>query len=232
MNSCQNCPVFQKSIFATNGNEDFIKNEKLKSQKSLKKGESLFSHSADSNGIYCIKNGSVKIIKTDSGGNETIVRIANPGDIIGDDMLFGDQTPEKSASAITNLEVCYIDKSIFNDLLKDNEISLNLLRKNFKIVNKAETHICSCHWKKVIGRLAEFLIEIKNTEGIYENNLWCINLNFNREEIATIVGTAPETIIRSISELKKMGIISGQRRIIINDEKKLENIAFEKNIVN
>lgn len=226
MNSCQNCPILKKSIFCSCSNDTFLKNEKLKKQKTFTKGQTIFNQNSNLEGIFCIKNGSVKIVKSDSKGNETIVRLVMPGDVIGEDILMGDKFIDKSAITVTDSEICYIDKPTFSQLIKSADVSLNLLKKTFNTLDKAESHICSCHRKKVIGRLAEFILDIKNHEGSKTNNTWKIDLNFSREELATIIGTAPETIIRSISSLKKMGIItSDYKTILIKDLLKLEKIA-------
>lgn len=225
MNSCQNCPNLSKSIFCNQYPSNQASYPVLKRQFHLNKGQSLFSNSYSLTGIYCLKKGSVKIMKSDSNGNETIVRIATPGDIIGEETFFDECDSEKTAMALSDSTVCYIDKNILYDLMEKKIINYNFLKKIYKTLNKAEEHIYSCHQKKVISRLAEFILEQKKQNGILDDHLWKIELNLNREELAMYVGTAPETIIRSLSDLKKMGVISGQKTIYINDEKNLAKIA-------
>jgi CRP/FNR family transcriptional regulator len=233
MDSCQNCPVLKQSIFYNQKKEYSGNYPHLKKQLSFKKGETIFGQNTSPTGIYCIKQGDIKVIKSDIHGNDTIVKIADAGDIIGDDIILSQNEFKKSATAMTDAVVCYIDKNSFSHLLSNKSIGLNLLKKTLYALRKAEEHICSCHQKKVIARLSELLIDLKKKNGIRENNQWKVDLNLSREELAMLVGTAPETLIRSFAELKKMGIISGQKIVYINNEEALENMAnnnsYERN---
>lgn len=225
MHNCFNCPVFTKSIFYNQSSDHLNKYSQFKQIRHIEKGQTFISPGTELNGVYCIKNGNIKMIKADINGNETIVRIATAGDIIGADMLFDEYPFEKSATAINDLDVCYIDKNHFEILMKNKEIFLNLLKKTFNTLKKAEEHICSCHQKKVINRLSEFLIELIKSTGVRENDRWKIELDLNREELSMLIGTASETIIRSMAELKKLGIISGQKQIYIHNMNALEKMA-------
>ncbi len=233
MDSCQNCPILKKSIFYNQNSEDPIQYPHLKRQLSFKKGQNIFDQNTSPTGVYCIKKGDIKVMKTDGHGNDTIVRIANTGDIIGDDIILSQNEFKKSATAMTDAVLCYIDKTSFNHLINNKGVVVNLLKKTLNTLRKAEEHICSCHQKKVISRLSELLMDLKKKNGIRENAQWKIDLNLSREELAMLVGTAPETLIRSFAELKKLGIISGQKVIYINDEEALENMAnsisYERN---
>ncbi|MEA9357852.1 Crp/Fnr family transcriptional regulator [Bacteriovorax sp. PP10] len=225
MESCQNCPALKKSIFCNQHNSGPGDYPIQKRQLYLKKGQSLFTQNATLNGIYCIKKGNIKVVKSNNNGNETILRIANAGDIIGEDILLENNEFDKTGIAISDAVVCYIDKKSFSKLINNRNIGLNLLKKTLDVLKKAEEHICSCHQKKVIERLSELLLDFKKNVGSYENEKWKIDLNLNREELAMLIGTAPETAIRAFSELKKMGIISGQKIVYILKEKELISMA-------
>lgn len=228
MESCQNCPVLKKSIFCNPQSDDQHNYPIKKKQLVLKKGQNVFSHNETFNGIYCIKQGNIKVVKSNKNGGDTILRIASVGDIIGEGLILNENENEnefKSATALSDSIVCYIDIKSFNGLITNNNIILNLLKKTFNVLKKAEEHICSCHQKKVIERLSEFLLDFKNNAGLCDGDKWKIDLNLSREELAMLIGTAPETAIRALSELKKLGIISGHKIICILKEKELEEIA-------
>lgn len=225
MESCQNCPILKKSIFCNQHHLDQSNYPTQKKQLFFKKGQTIISQNATLDGVYCIKKGNIKVIKSNNNGNETILRIANPGDIIGENILLNDNDFSNSATAISDTIVCFIDRKSFSRLINNSNTCLNLLQKTFSVLKKAEEHICSCHQKKVIERLSELLLDFKKNAGICENEKWKIDLNLSREELAMLIGTAPETVIRAFSELKKMGIISGQKIIYILKEKELSKMA-------
>lgn len=225
MFSCTNCPVFTKSIFSGIDHNDLLPGHSPK-KFSLKRGQQIYNMHSLPKGLYCIKKGSIKLVKSDYNGNDTIVRIASEGDILGDDFIFSNLSNEKSAIAITSCEVCLIEQSQVHHLLQNNLVSLNLLKKTQEALSKAQDHIYSSHQKKLIHRLAEFLVDLKSSEGFFEENHWSIDLKFNRDEMAMILGSAPETVMRSMSELRRRGIISGQRKLCILDEKELNNMAL------
>ena len=90
-------------------------------------------------------------------------------------------------------------------------------------LKEAESKIINLAQKPVIERLAEALIMLKEYYG-NEDDDNSLNINITREEIANIIGTATETAIRLLSELKKEGILdlSGKKITIINNESLLK----------
>jgi CRP-like cAMP-binding protein len=90
----------------------------------------------------------------------------------------------------------------------------------------AENQLTSMHQKNVRSRLAELLLSLKATHGVKEEDRWKINLKLTREEMATMIGTANETLIRFMSELKEDGVIEQEGKVIyIKDEDELFEIA-------
>lgn len=225
--SCENCPVKKNSIFCSLSTTENEAVAKTKLVYQLRKGQNLYTQNTHPYGIYCLKKGNVKLTKTDINGKETIVRLTHPGDILGDESLFSGASSEKTATAINNVEVCFIDRSNALSLIKDNKsISFNLMNQFYKNVNKSEDHLCSFHQKKVSERLAELIIDLKNSNGVVVNKKWKIELKLNREEMAKIIGTSNETLIRSMAKLKVAGVIEEvNRNIFINNENALRSWA-------
>ena len=93
-------------------------------------------------------------------------------------------------------------------------------------MGNAENKLSSLHQKNVRERLAELLLSLKTTHGVKENDRWKIELKLTREEMATMIGTANETLIRFMTEFKEAGIIEQEGKIIyIKDENELLNWA-------
>ena len=119
-----------------------------------------------------------------------------------------------SLLAHTELRACFIPKEIFLSALRSNPtFSLELLKESCKELGDFGTVITHLSQKTVKERLAELLLLLSSTFGTDESG--AIGIQLTREELANMVGTATESLIRLLSELKKDGIISTSAKSII-----------------
>ncbi len=225
--NCDNCPSKQDGIFC---NLDFAETQdisQIKTTNKYKKGQTLFVQGTHPYGLYCISSGNIKLTKLGPDGKESIVRIVHAGDILGHRSLFTDEDFGKTATAMEDTEVCFIDKKYILSLMKKNpSVALNIINKLSRDMGNAENQLTSMHQKNVRSRLAELLLSLKTTHGVKEDHRWKINLKLTREEMATMIGTANETLIRFMSELKEDGVIEQEGKVIyIKNEEELFEIA-------
>lgn len=186
----------------------------------------LYDEGAKPLGVFLIKTGIVKIYKTNKHtGKEHIIRFAKSGDIIGFRSVISNETFCTSAKAIEETVVLVIPSSIFYDFIKENhDFSMQLISLSCKELGESNKFITDLALKNLRERIAEILILFYNNFGLDENNY--IKITLNREDIANIVGTATESLIRQLSDLKKEGIIDLKgKRIKILDLKKLQKIS-------
>ena len=225
--SCESCPSKKDGIFC---NLDFAEIMDISTHKitnKYKKGQTLFVQGTHPFGLYCISTGNIKLTKTGIDGKETIVRIINAGDILGHRSLFTNEYFGKTATAMEDTEVCFIDKKYILSLMEKNpSVALNIINKLSRDMGNAENKLTSLHQKNVRERLAELLLSLKATHGVRENDRWRVDLKLTREEMATMIGTANETLIRFMTEFKEAGIIEQEGKVIfIKDEAELLNWA-------
>jgi CRP-like cAMP-binding protein len=224
-NSCEHCPSKEDGIFC---NLNFSEIEDVSHHKitnRYKKGQTLFVQGTHPFGIYCISTGNIKLTKTGVDGKESIVRIVHAGDILGHRSLFTEEDYGKTATAMEDTEVCFIDKKYILGLIEKNpSVALNIINKLSRDMGTAENKLSSLHQKNVRERLAELLLSLKATHGIKENGRFRIDLKLTREEMATMIGTANETLIRFMTEFKDAGIIEqeGKTIFITNEEELLD----------
>lgn len=225
--SCDSCPARQEGIFCNLDFADIIDVSHHKITNKYKKGQTLFVQGTHPFGLYCISAGNIKLTKTGVDGKESIVRIVHAGDILGHRSLFTDEDFGKTATAMEDTEVCFIDKKYILSLIEKNpSVALNIINKLSRDMGNAETKLSSLHQKNVRERLAELLLSLKATHGVKENNRWRIDLKLTREEMATMIGTANETLIRFMTEFKDAGIIEQEGKVLyIKDEEELLNWA-------
>ena len=176
-------------------------------------------------GIYCLHNGKVKLYKMGVDGKEQIVRFATNGDMIGYRSILSDEPISASVTALEDTFACYIPKSSFFEVIEENsKFSLNVLKLACHELGEAGKMITSLAQKTVRERLAEIILILNATFGADEEGF--LDIKLTREEIANMVGTATESAIRLLSEMKEEGLIetSGKRIRILNGQK-LRQIA-------
>lgn len=205
--SCESCKIRLDSIFCKLSEEELSNLSIQKHCNYYQKGETIFFEGNHPNGLYCINNGRVKVYQSGFDGKEQIIRLAKEGDIMGYRALISGEAYSASATVIEDSKVCIIPKNVFYDLLSNNsDITTKVMKLLASELKGAQNKITNLAQKPVIERLAEALLMLKEYYG-YKKDETSLNITITREEIANIVGTATETTIRFLSELKKQGII-------------------------
>jgi CRP-like cAMP-binding protein len=200
----------------------------MASQKVLntyKKGQTLYFQGNPAFGLYCLKTGKVKISKMGNDGKEIILRIAGPGDVLGHQNIFNNDFYTSTATVIENAVVCFIDKKFVTEkIASEQSIAINIIKKLSDEMTAFENRNAAMSHKNVRERLAELLVGLKKTYGIFEDGKIKLDIKLSREEMASMVGTANETIIRFISEFKDEGILEqvGKVIYIMNFDKLME----------
>ena len=227
MNKCETCPSQGKGIFCELEHMELQDVTDHKINNSYKKGQVLFVEGNPTFGIYCVSSGNIKITQMSADGKESIIRIASAGDVIGHRSLFTQKHYQATATALENAHVCFIYKDYILKLISEKpSVSFNLISRLSRDLGAAEHRISSFYQKNVRERLAELLLLLKESHGEETDQGTFINIKLTRDEMASIIGTAPETLIRFMSEIKSLGYIHQEgKKIFITDEKALLEFA-------
>lgn len=188
----------------------------------FKKHQIIFSQGHTPHGIFCIKQGKVKIVITDHEGKEFLIRIAAPGELIGLRALLSNESFQASAVALEDSTLHFLPKEfILNTIQKSPAISLYFLQQLSRYIASANAMNVALAYKNVRERLADFFISLLPTHGVFESNRTRLNIILTREEMAAAIGTTHETLVRLITEFKNENIITqeGKTLFIINQTK-------------
>ncbi|MBI4367172.1 MAG: Crp/Fnr family transcriptional regulator, partial [Deltaproteobacteria bacterium] len=192
-----------------------------------KAGQVLFYEGNRAYGVHCLYAGRIKLYKTGHGGRLQIVRLAGPGDLIGYRALFAEEPYAATAEAMEDATVCFVERSVFLQLLTQNPaVSMKMIRKLAQELRHAEDQMTDIAQKPVKERLAELLLLLKETYGKPTKEGLEIGIALSREEMAEMIGTTQETIIRLLSAFRARGFLQVDgRKIVILDCKPLLRIA-------
>jgi len=177
------------------------------------RGKLLYEEDHRINGCYFVEKGIVKIFKTGIDGKEQIIRFAKEGDLIGFRSVINAELACTTAKVIENAQLLYIQGVHLLDLLKQNsEFSMALMRMACKELGESNKYITDIAQKTVRERLAEVLLLLMDSFDLDKDNY--LNISLTREELANMVGTATESVIRLLSEFKADNLIELQGRRI------------------
>jgi CRP-like cAMP-binding protein len=222
---CDSCSLETGSIFKYLTPDEVEALNFAKDFRQYKRGDILYQEGNRISGFFCIHRGIIKVFKTGFDGKEQIIRFAKDGDIIAYRSVLSNELACTSAKVIEDCQVCFIPSEILVSFIKTNPAyALELLKLACHELGEANSFITDIAQKTVRERLAEVLLFLVNDFGIDDNQF--LNISLTREELANIVGTATESVIRLLSEFKSDKLVElNGRKIKILNTKGLEKIS-------
>ena len=193
------------------------------STQTYNKGEIIFREGAFATGIFFIQEGKAKKYKVDKDGKEQIIYVANTGEILGYHALLAEERYFDSAAVLEDSEIAFIPKEDFFEVLEKSKVLSQRLLKTlshefFVLANS----IALFAQRSVRERFAMQLVLMREK---YKENFTAgmsVEINMSREDLASLVGTARENILRILKDFKEEGILETKgRKIIIKDINKL-----------
>lgn len=224
---CENCENHGESIFCQLEDLALKEVSDNKIMNRYKKGQTLFHEGNPPFGLYCINSGKIKLTKTSAEGKDSIIRIVSPGEVLGHRSLFSNDNYRATVTALEDCDVCFIDKKFIHKMIEKNPtISLELIEQLTKAMGIVEDKVANFYQKNVRERLASLLVEFMDKFGVKEDGKIKLDIKLTREEMASIVGVATETLIRFMSEFKDEGAISQKgKTMYVEDVAKLKELG-------
>jgi CRP-like cAMP-binding protein len=219
LGSCLACPSRNTSIFANIAQEHLKELDESKVMNLYKKGQVLFDEGSPALGVYCVLDGQVKILKNSENGKETITRLTVPGDVLGLRGVLSEKSHPATAKVMEDSHICFIDRNFFKLLIQKSRIAgTNLIFRLVQDVTKLEERMGDMAARSVRQRLTQLLVSFCQTYGKQKSDGIHIDLKITRAEIASMIGSSSETIIRTLSDMDSEGIIRQDgKKIIVPD---------------
>ena len=224
---CSECDVKENSLFNFSFEDDLEVINCNKICNTFKKGQTLFYEGNQPAGLMCINKGKVKLYRTGKDGKEQIVGFGLPGEFLGYRAIIAEEGYIVSGTALEDTTICLIKKEDFLNMVQKNSyISKQLMVSLCKELGLAMEKIQSLSQKSVRERLAETLFYLKETFAKKDSDNSIVDIVLPREDIANIVGTTTESVIRTLSEFKNEKLIELEgKKIRILNEPKLRSIS-------
>lgn len=174
--------------------------------KELKRGEYLYQAGDEEDSIYIVHKGQVRVFHLSEGGKEQLIRVLNPGEFTGEWTLFSSNAyHDNFAEATRNTAICAITQNDLQVLLKEySEISMKILQAMSERLNQSEKQTASVAIESVLNRIIYYLEDLA-IESVTDDVT--VKLPMARKDIASYLGTTPETISRRFKELESRGLI-------------------------
>ncbi|MGQ1945808.1 Crp/Fnr family transcriptional regulator [Geofilum sp. OHC36d9] len=188
-----------------------------------RRGSIIYNEGSRIVGSYIVTSGALKIYKTGFDGKEQIIRFGKKGDLIAFRSVISDELACTTAEVIQDSTLCYLPGELLTGFLKHNsEFAMDLMRLTCKELGESNKFLTDIAQKTVRERLAEMLLLLMDTFELDESNT--IQVALTREELANMVGTATESVIRLLSEFKadKLIEVSGRRIRLLNIPKLIQ----------
>jgi len=192
-------------------------------EKQINKGEIIFSEGDEAKGFFVIAEGRVKVFKVSPEGKEQILHIFGPGQPFGEVPVFTGQRFPANVQAIDKTRVLFFPRVAIVDLISENpSLALNMLAVMSKKLHEFAVQIENLSLKEIPARLASYLIFLANEQ----DKDAVVTLNISKGQLASILGTIPETLSRIFARLSGYNLIRVDgKEITLLDRRGLENMA-------
>lgn len=182
-----------------------------------KKGQVLFQQGEAADSVYVIKEGCFKLLRMTEDGNETILQIVGPGEMMGETALFRqDAIQLATAISLEEAKVCSIDRCTFEKLVKrEPELALEIIRnlndRLYRVWEKVSDENRQSTKEKILG----LMIRLAREHGEVCADGTRITLALTQQEIAALVGASRVMVSQSIRELTEKNYLCREKRYYI-----------------
>jgi CRP-like cAMP-binding protein len=186
-------------------------------------GQIIFSEGDEGTGFYVVITGRVKVFKLSFEGKEQTLHLFGPGEPFAEVAVFTGQRFPANAEALEESRVFFFPRDSFVDLIKKNtSIALSMLAVLSLRLRRFTHLIDDLSLKEVPGRLSAYLLYLSEQEkGAID-----LDLTITKSQLASLLGTIPETLSRIFNRMTKQGYIElDGPRIKIVDREGLEGLA-------
>ncbi|HEV2315945.1 MAG TPA: Crp/Fnr family transcriptional regulator [Candidatus Acidoferrales bacterium] len=225
--NCLTCPHLQDRVFCNLSPPALQRLSAITSASSYPKGATLFVEGQMARGVFVLCNGRVKLSTSSIDGKTLIVRIADPGEVLGLPATITGKPYELTADAVEPVQANFISRTDFLNFLRDHgEAALRVAQQLGETYHAAIAEMRSIGLAHSAGeKLARFLLDWCASHGNGKGET-SAKLTLTHEEIAQMIGASRETVTRLFTDFKKKQLLQVKgSTLILSNKEALEHLA-------
>jgi|GEM_PF-1158527 len=196
----------------------------------FKSNEIIYNHGEMLQGLYALTSGHVKLYR-ESGERVQILALLRQGDCFGTEALSDDPQSSYIAASLKHAKVLFIPKDTINQLMVHHpQVRVAILQLTTSRLKQFATLVHNLAFRDVTARLATVILMRVEEDGVQRLDGIHVPRLMTQSELATMVGTGREVVLRIFKKLEAQNIIRVSRKeILVLDSDKLHQIAEEEN---
>ncbi len=202
-------------IFEALGDDRLAPIARVASMRSVPRNTVVLHAGDQTDNVYLVLVGTLKVLISDEQGREAILSMLNPGDLFGEMGVIDDHPRSATVMTVDPCELVVITKADFKRCLAENfDISLYIMRSLVRRLRHADRKIESLALMDVYGRVARVLLDMAEAEA----GAMVVKRKVSKQDIAKMIGASREMVSRVMRDLQDQGLISesGGRVVLLN----------------
>ena len=226
--NCVICKLRSDSFFCSLPKAALEAFDKIKYSASYPAGAVLFVEGQSPRGIFVLCKGRVKLSICSTDGKTLILKIAEPGEVLGLSASVSGKPYELTAETVDPCQVNFVKRDDFLRFLRENADACLRVAEQL-----SEKYNSACREIRALGlshsaaeKLARLLLDWSTRNGEANKQEPRVKLALTHEEIAQMIGTSRETVTRLFADLKKRQIVQAKgSTLVIRNKAALKSLA-------
>ena len=224
--SCLTCPLVKERIFCDLPRAVLSALDSISSSASYPKDAILFVEGQEPRGVFVLCNGRVKLSTPSTDGQSIIVRIAEPGELVGLPGTLSGKAYELTAEALEPIQANFIPREAFLRFLRehgDAAVRVAEILSNIYHATLLEVRYLGFS-SSTAEKLARFLLDLPAMP-VQNNGHVRATLTLTHKEIGEVIGASRETVTRLFANFKREGLVEVRgATLIIPDKARLAKL--------
>ena len=206
--SCITCPHREDRLFCNLPPAAVQRLSTITFASSYPKGATLFVEGQVPRGVFILCSGRVKLSTSSIDGRTLIVRLSEPGEVLGLPATITGKPYQLTAEVVEPTQANFVSRRDFLSFVREyGEVALRVAQQLGETYQSAVAEMRAIGLSHSAGeKLARFILDL-TADHNSENGTVKVKLTFTHEEISQMIGTSRETVTRTFADFKKKNLV-------------------------